>query len=172
MADDKGKFSEDPQKQTPITPPPTDRAEPFLTQEEVEPHRDKGHYDVVSDIKVGHGGIPKFLRLFYAAMAAWALYYAIAATPIDDRTEASPASEPTVEAGAEAFASSCAGCHAVTAERKIGPGMLGAAARLGDEELTNVMHNGRPDKGMPAPPGLGLNEKQIESLILYIQTLK
>lgn len=165
-------FSEDPEKQTPATPAPTEQAEVFMTPEEVEPHKDKGHYDVVSDIKMGHAGVPKFLKFVYAALAVWGLYYALAAKPVDDRIEASPAAEPTVEAGAEVFGASCAGCHNVTAERKIGPGMAGVHARLGDEGLLDILHNGRPDKGMPAPPALGLNENQIESIALYLKTLK
>ena len=173
MADTRDpKFSEDPDKQTPSTPAPTDHAKIFMTPEEVEPHKDKGHYDVVSDIKVGHAAIPKFLKLTYAVLAGWALFYMLTAKPVDDRAEASHSSEPSVEVGAEAFSVSCAACHNATAERKIGPGLAGAATRLGPEGLDDVMRNGRPDKGMPAPPSLGLNETQIESLKLYIQSLK
>jgi mono/diheme cytochrome c family protein len=166
------RFSEDPDKQTPQTPAPTEISQTFMTKEEVEPHKDKGHYETVSDIKVGHAGIPKFLKLTYALLAAWSLYYALAARPIDDRSDASAPAEPTVEAGADVFSVSCAGCHNVTAERKIGPGMKGVAARLGPEELKKVLHEGRPDKGMPAPPSLNLNDTQIESLRLYLESLK
>jgi mono/diheme cytochrome c family protein len=170
--DQKGKFSEDPDQQSPKTPAPTPQSQAFLAEEEVEPHEDKGHYDTVSDIKVGHAGIPKFLKIVYATLAVWGVYYALFAQPVDDRMEAAPSAEPTVEAGAEAFATSCAACHNITAERKIGPGLAGSFERLGEEELHNVLKNGRPDKGMPAPPSLGLNDKQIESLFLYIKTLK
>jgi mono/diheme cytochrome c family protein len=166
------KFSEDPDKQAPSTPAPTQPSQLFMTPEEVEPHKDKGHYDVVSDIKVGHGAIPKFLKLTFAVLAGWALFYMLTAKPVNDRAEPSHASEPSVEVGADAFATSCSACHNATAERKIGPGMLGAATRLGPEELDKVLHNGRPDKGMPAPPSLGLNDTQIASLKLYIQSLK
>jgi len=169
---DPNKYAEDPDRQTPETPAPTSRSQAFMVPEEVEPHQDKGHYNVVSDIKVGHAKVPKFLRFFYASMAVWALGYALFATATNDRTEASPAAEPTVEAGAEAFAASCAGCHNITAERKIGPGLAGVHGRLGDEGLGVVMTQGRPDKGMPAPPTLGLNDKQIQSMILYLKTLK
>ncbi|KEO85036.1 c-type cytochrome [Tumebacillus flagellatus] len=156
----------------PKTPAPTDTAQTFQTSEEVEPHQDDGHYTVVSDIKVAHGKVPKFLKFVYAALAVWGLYYALAAKPINDRTEASPSAVPTAEAGAEVFSTSCAGCHNPTAERKIGPGLLGVQQRLGDKELDNVLHNGRPDKGMPAPPSLNLTENQIQSLKLYLTSLK
>ena len=173
MADTRDpKFSEDPDKQTPSTPAPTYWQKPFITPSVVEPHPQNGNFAVVTDITVAHGAIPKFLKLTYVVLAGWALFYMLSAKPVNDRAEASHSSEPTVEAGAEAFSASCAGCHNVTAERKIGPGLKGAAGRLGDEELAKVLHEGRPDKGMPAPPSLGLNDSQIESLKLYIQSLK
>jgi mono/diheme cytochrome c family protein len=167
-----GKFSENPETQTPPTPAPTAQSEVFETQEEVEEHQDKGHYNVVSDIKMGHAKVPKFLKATYVILAVWGLYYALTAAPINDRTEASPSAEPTAQAGADVFSVSCAGCHNPTTVRKIGPGLAGAYQRLGEAELTNVLHNGRPQKGMPAPPSLNLDEKQLESLKLYIQSLK
>ncbi len=166
------KFAEDPDRQSPSTPAPTEQSQSFMSEEEVEPHRDKGHYEVVSDIKMGHAKVPTFLKIVYATLAVWALYYALFAQPIDDKMEAAPSTEPSVEAGAETFGTSCAACHNATAERKIGPGLAGSFERLGEEELKKVLHNGRPDKGMPAPPSLGLNDKQIESLLLYIKSLK
>jgi mono/diheme cytochrome c family protein len=158
--------------QPPVTPAPTDLSKTFMVEEEVEHHQDKGHYTVTSDIKVGHGKVPKFLKFVYAALAVWGVYYALAASPINDRTEASPNAAPTAEAGADVFSASCAGCHNATAERKIGPGLLGVHERLGDQGLDDVLKNGRPDKGMPAPPSLNLNENQIQSLKLYLTSLK
>lgn len=153
-------------------PAETDLSEEFMTREEVEPHKLDGKYDVISDIKMGHAKIPTFLKITYGVLAAWGLFYMVTAQPVNDRTEAAPTAEPTVEAGADVFATSCAGCHAVTTDRKIGPGMAGVAERLGAEELEKVLHQGRPDKGMPAPPSLGINENDIKSLQLYLETLK
>lgn len=158
--------------QPPVTPAPTDLSEQFMVEKEVEKHQDKGHYTVVSDIQVAHGKVPKFLKFIYAALAVWAMYYALTASPINDRVEVSPSAAPTAEAGADVFSTSCAACHNVTADRKIGPGLLGVHERLGDEGLDLVLHNGRPDKGMPAPPSLNLNENQIQSLKLYLTSLK
>ncbi|PWK15887.1 c-type cytochrome [Tumebacillus permanentifrigoris] len=158
--------------QPPVTPAPTDLSQQFMVEEEIEEHRDKGVYTDSSDIQVGHGKVPKFLKFVYAALAFWGLYYALAASPINDRHEASPTAAPTAEAGADVFSASCAGCHNVTAERKIGPGLLGVHERLGDQGLDDVLHKGRPDKGMPAPPSLNLNESQIQSLKLYLTSLK
>lgn len=160
------------EQRPPVTPAPTDLSEPFTVPEEVEAHQDKGHYTVVSDIKVAHGKVPKFLKFVYAALAVWAVYYALTASPINDRQEASPTAAPTAEAGADIFSTTCAGCHNPTSERKIGPGLAGVHQRLGDNGLDQVLHNGRPDKGMPAPPSLNLNENQIQSLKLYLMTLK
>lgn len=159
-------------QQSPPTPAETDQAKVFMTEEEVEPGFSHKKYETVNGIKMGHADIPKFLKIVYASLAAWALYYMIAAQPLDDRIEASPDTTPTVEAGAELFAGSCAGCHAVTDERKVGPGLKNVAEKLGAEELKNILVNGRPEKGMPAPPSLGMSESQVDSLRLYLETLK
>ena len=143
-----------------------------MTPEEVEPHEDKGHYDVVSDIKVAHAAIPKFLIATFVVLTGWALFYMLTAKPVNDRQEVSTPSEPSVQVGADTFSTSCSACHNPTAERKVGPGLLGVATRLGPAELEKVLHNGRPEKGMPPPPTLGLNETQIQSLKLYLQSLK
>jgi mono/diheme cytochrome c family protein len=140
-------------------------------REHIEPHDDAG-YETVSGIKMGHAKVPKFLKATYIILAMWAVYYGLTATPVNDRTDASTPMEPTAEAGAEIFSTSCAGCHAVTAQKLVGPGLAGVKERLGDTELTNVLHKGRPERGMPAPPSLGLNEAQIQALKLYMETLK
>ncbi|MFC4769838.1 c-type cytochrome [Effusibacillus consociatus] len=135
-------------------------------------NRPSKHYDTVSGIKVKHTRVPKFLKSIYVILAGWAAYYAITATTINDRTDAVTPVEVTAEAGKEIFNTSCAGCHAVTTQRLVGPGLAGVKDRLGDQELENVLHNGRPQRGMPAPPSLGLNDDQIRALKLYLDTLK
>lgn len=144
--------------------PPKDR-------ENIEPHDDKG-YETVSDIKMGHAKVPKFLKATYIIAAGWAVYYGMTATTVNDRTDASAPIEVTAEAGQEIFNASCAGCHAVTNQKLVGPGLAGVTQRLGDQEVNNVLNNGRPPKGMPAPPSLGLNEDQLKALRLYLDTLK
>lgn len=140
-------------------------------REHIEPHDDAG-YETVSGIKMGHAKVPKFLKATYILLALWAVYYGLTASTVNDRTDASTPTTPTAEAGQEIFTTSCAGCHAVTTQRLVGPGLAGVKARLGDQELTNVLHKGRPEKGMPAPPSLGLNDTQIQALQLYLETLK
>lgn len=130
------------------------------------------HYDVVSDIKIGHAKVPNFLKLTYATIIVWSMYYVASATPINDRVEGGQSVSATPEAGKEIFSVSCAGCHNATAERKVGPGLLGVHQRLGDQGLDLVLQNGRPDKGMPKPASLGLNPVQIQALKLYLETLK
>ncbi|HEU4962955.1 MAG TPA: cytochrome c [Bacilli bacterium] len=153
-------------------PQETDLSEEFMTREEVEPHKLDGTIDTINGIKMGHAKVPTFLKFTYAALAAWGLFYMVTASPLNDRTEAAPSAAPTVDQGADIFSTSCAGCHNPTEVRKVGPGLKGVSARLGEEELLNVLHNGRPQKGMPAPPSLGLKENDIQSIKLYLESLK
>ncbi|TCS70088.1 c-type cytochrome [Effusibacillus lacus] len=140
-------------------------------REHIEPHDDLG-YETVSGIKMGHAKVPKFLKATYIILAGWAVYYGITATTVNDRTDAVGPIEVTAEAGKEIFNASCAGCHAITNQRLVGPGLAGVYERLGDEELNNVLHNGRPQRGMPALPSLNLSEDQIKAVRLYLITLK
>lgn len=145
---------------------------PVRRPEQGEQDDHKNDYDTVSDIKIKHVGVPKFLKGLYVILAGWAAYYAITATTVNDRTDAKAPVQVTAEAGKEIFNTTCAGCHAPTTQRLVGPGLAGVHARLGDKELDNVLHNGRPQKGMPAPPSLGLNEDQLKAVRLYLETLK
>lgn len=140
-------------------------------RENIEPHDDSG-YEMVSGIKMGHAKVPKFLKATYILFTVWAVYYGLTASAVNDRTDASTPVQPTAEAGKEIFSSTCAGCHAVTTQRLVGPGLQGVHTRLGDQELDNVLHHGRPAKGMPAPPSLGLDDNQIQAVKLYLETLK
>ncbi|WP_018130472.1 c-type cytochrome [Effusibacillus pohliae] len=137
-----------------------------------DPVEKQDDYSTISGIKMKHTKIPKFLKATYAIAAAWAVYYALTATTVNDRSEANTPMEVTPEAGKEIFSTTCAGCHAVTHDRLVGPGLAGVKDRLGDQGLDQVLHNGRPQKGMPAPPSLGLNEDQIKAVKLYLETLK
>jgi mono/diheme cytochrome c family protein len=167
-----GKFSEDPEKQSPATPAPTPQAAKFMSEEEVEDHKDKGYYEVINGMKMGHAKVPTFLKFVYGGLAAWGLIYLLTAHPINDRTEASPSAAPSSAQGQDIFSTTCAGCHNPTDVRKVGPGLKGVYTRLGDKGLNTVLQNGRPAKGMPQPSSLGLNPNQIASIKLYLESLK
>lgn len=136
----------------------------------IEPHDPR--FDVVSGIRMGHAKVPMFLRVTIVAIVIWGFYYSFSARQFDDRIQAGTSVAPTAAAGEQVFNQSCAGCHNPTAERKIGPGLKGVKARLGDAGIETVLHNGRPGKGMPNPAAqLGLTEQQIQAVKLYLESL-
>ncbi|BCJ88478.1 c-type cytochrome [Effusibacillus dendaii] len=142
------------------------------TRNEEDVFKYYGDTEEINDIPVKETRVPKFLKATYVILAGWAAYYALTATTIDDRSKATTPVQVTAEAGKEIFNTTCTGCHAVTSQRIVGPGLLGVEQRLGDQGLDTVLHNGRPEKGMPNPTSLGLNEDQIQAVKLYLQTLK
>ncbi|MGZ4105821.1 MAG: c-type cytochrome [Tumebacillaceae bacterium] len=160
-------------KKSPATPAPTPQAAAFMTEEEIEEHhKDKGKYEVINGMKMGHAKVPTFLKFVYGGLALWGLIYLVTAHPINDRTDASPSAAPSVAQGQDIFSTTCSGCHNPTDVRKVGPGLKGVFTRLGEKGLDTVLQNGRPAKGMPQPASLGLNPNQIASIKLYLESLK
>lgn len=122
----------------------------------------------VGGIRMGNARVPRFLAVTYAALAVWAVVYALTATPINDRQETAQNPAGTYD-GAQLFQQNCAGCHNVTPVNKVGPGLAGISKRMSDAELDQVLRNGRGQ--MPALPSLGLNEDQIKAIKEYLKTL-
>jgi cytochrome c oxidase cbb3-type subunit 3 len=65
-----------------------------------------------------------------------------------------PADPAVVERGRSIFSVNCSACHGADARggQLGGPNLLRSQLVLGDqngEEIAPVVHNGRPDKGMP-----------------------
>jgi mono/diheme cytochrome c family protein len=75
--------------------------------------------------------------------------------------------------GAKAYATNCAGCHGASARGSVGaPDLVRSVLVLDDEKgilISPVLHNGRPDEGMPKP---NLTEAQIADIVawLHVQT--
>ena len=112
----------------------------------------------------------------------------IAPTPIPTLAPATlPAATPTpavsvegeptspvdpVEAGGQVFEETCAVCHSLTEETKVGPGLAGLFDR-------DQLPNGNPVNeenlkewivtGGGAMPGLPLTEEQLEAVVAFLQ---
>lgn len=118
--------------------------------------------DMAEDIRMGNAKVPRFLVVTYCVLAVWAFGYLILAVPLNQVAEVAADGETI-------FAQSCFGCHTVTDEYKIGPGMQGITERYTEEELQKVLLNGIGT--MPSLPALGLNTEQIKAVKEYISTL-
>jgi mono/diheme cytochrome c family protein len=118
--------------------------------------------DMAEDIRMGNAKVPRFLVVTYCFLAVWAFGYLIMAVPLNQVAEVAADGETI-------FSQSCFGCHNVTDEYKIGPGMAGIGDRYTEEELQKLLLNGIGT--MPSLPELGLNTEQIKAVKEYILTL-
>jgi mono/diheme cytochrome c family protein len=75
----------------------------------------------------------------------------------------------TVERGQKVFQSNCAFCHGANAKGgESGPDLLRSVVVLDDEkgdQIGPVVHNGRPDKGMPK---FSLSDEQISDIAAFL----
>ncbi|WP_051314806.1 c-type cytochrome [Alteribacter aurantiacus] len=113
-------------------------------------------------IRMGNAKIPPFLMITYVVLALWAFGYAFTAVPLNQVSEASADGEAI-------FQQSCLGCHNVTNEPSVGPGLEGVSERYDNEELQEILVNGIGE--MPSLPALGLNTEQIKAVKEYILEL-
>lgn len=118
--------------------------------------------DMAEDIRMGNAKVPRFLIVTYCFLAIWAFGYALMAVPLNQVAEVAADGETI-------FSQSCFGCHNVTDEMKIGPGMQGIHEKYSEEELQKILLNGIGT--MPSLPNLGLNTEQIKAVKEYILTL-
>ncbi len=118
--------------------------------------------DMAEDIRMGNAKVPRFLLISYCVLAIWAFGYLIMAVPLNQVAEVAADGETI-------FSQSCFGCHNVTDEYKIGPGMQGITERYSEEELQKILLNGIGT--MPSLPNLGLNTEQIKAVKEYISAL-
>lgn len=146
------KNSEEPKEQHPKTEHGASTDEPPTPQVE----------DMSEDIRMGNAKVPRFLVVTYCILAVWAFGYALMAVPLNQVAEVAADGETI-------FSQSCFGCHNVTDEYKIGPGMQGVSDKFTEEELQKILLNGIGT--MPSLPELGLNTEQIKAVKEYILTL-
>lgn len=138
-----------------------------MSNKEHEEHKDH-HVDVVNGMKTGHGKIPKFLVLVYAFLGIWAVAYAIAAGPLDERDTMAAPQGVSAEAG-KGLAGQCLACHGADLGGGIGPSLKGIVDRLGEDEFKHVLKSGR--NTMPAL-GASWTDDQMGSMIEYLKTVK
>lgn len=131
-------------------------------------HHNDEHVDVVNGMKQGHGKIPKFLIFVYAFLGVWAVVYAIAAGPLDERDSMASAQGVSAEAGKQ-LAGQCLACHGTDLNGGMGPSLKGVVDRLGEDGVKTVLKSGR--NAMPAL-GASWTDDQMGSMVEYLKTLK
>ncbi|MCE7793416.1 cytochrome c [Salipaludibacillus sp. CUR1] len=112
--------------------------------------------------RIGNAKVPPFLLVTYLVLAIWAFGYGMMAVPLNQTAE-------TAADGEAIFEQSCLGCHSITDEPKVGPGLEDVHLKYTEEELQLILVNGIGE--MPSLPALGLNTEQIKAVKDYIQTL-
>jgi cytochrome c oxidase cbb3-type subunit 3 len=88
--------------------------------------------------------------------------------PLKKQRRPPPAADAQVERGHVQFAASCAFCHGADATGARAPDLLRSPIVAHDVKgnmIGDVVHNGRPDKGMPALP---LSDDQISDIAAYL----
>src|SRR5215218_7761634 len=75
-----------------------------------------------------------------------------------------------VAAGRKQFESRCAGCHGGDGTGgELGPPIVGRLQAKTDDDLTALMREGLPDKGMP---GFKLNAQENGELLTFLRSLR
>jgi alcohol dehydrogenase (cytochrome c) len=84
---------------------------------------------------------------------------------------ASLPSAQSPDPGRAAFVNRCAGCHGTDGNGgELGPGIATRVPALSDQDLTNLLRDGRPSLGMP--PFATLTSSEASDLIRYVRTIK
>ena len=91
-----------------------------------------------------------------------------APAPLKKQRRPAPPENPEAARGQTQFTASCAFCHGADATGARGPDLLRSPVVAHDVKgdlIGEVVHNGRPDKGMPALP---LTDAQIADIAAYL----
>ncbi len=82
------------------------------------------------------------------------------------------AAQSAPDSGAQQFAATCAGCHGLDGRGTVKGADIAQAkiAALSDAELSRIIHDGVPGRGMPAMAALG--DDKIAALVSYLRVLQ
>ncbi|MEH7441402.1 c-type cytochrome [Heyndrickxia sp. MSNUG] len=118
--------------------------------------------DIVSDIKIEHNKVPKLLVAVFYVVAIWAIGYALF---MPGKLQVEPAAAPQENKGELIFTGTCLNCHATGAA----PDLKGVTDRLKEEDIKNVIKNGR--NTMPAIGHL-YTDKEIDQVYTYLENYR
>jgi cytochrome c oxidase cbb3-type subunit 3 len=119
-----------------------------------------------SGVKMRRSGLAS-RRVAKFAMACAAVFFLLASRNSAARPQVN-SSDPGVERGREQFKESCGFCHGPDATGARGPDLVRSPLVAHDvkgDKLGEVIHVGRPDKGMPPLP---LTDQQVQDIAAYL----
>lgn len=129
------------------------------------------HVDEVMGMKQGHAKVPRFLILVYAALAVWAVFYALTAQGIDERKSFAANNNKVDATAGKALTSQCIACHGADLKGGLGPNLVGSVDRLKEQGVIDKLQKGGVT--MPAiAKTQGWSDTQVKSIVEYIKTLK
>lgn len=136
-----------------------------------EKHNHEDHIDEVNGMKQGHGKVPRFLIIVYAALACWAVFYALTAEGIDETASAGPTTGVSAEAGKVLLGQSCALCHGQNMKGGLGPTLVGVVEAQGEEFVIDILNNGGATM-QPVAKDNNWTEDQVQSVIEAMKVLE
>jgi cytochrome c oxidase cbb3-type subunit III len=118
------------------------------------------------------GQVPNLSRRSSRFLFAAVFVFATSAFAQDPTTAPAqkPADAQMVAAGKTQFVQTCGFCHGANARGASGPDLIHSelvSHDVGGNLIGPVVHNGRPDKGMPA---FDLKDSQIEAIAAYLHS--
>ena len=94
----------------------------------------------------------------------------VALASADFLANGSEAAAQSLEAGRKTFEQRCARCHGADGDGgEMGPPIALRLSALSDEDLTKLIHEGRPLKGMP---GMLVPQAEMAGLVKFLRTLQ
>ena len=110
---------------------------------------------------------PKFIALSLTLLFFFGLWSSAARS--QPAAQDSPAKDPAVERGRKQFAESCGFCHGADASGARGPDLVRSPLVAHDvkgDQIGEVIHRGRPDKGMP--PLANMTDEQVADIAAFL----
>ena len=114
----------------------------------------------------GHFLLVKRAGMVSALLAVFLFVVTVTNSPA--RPQKSENSDPAIERGHKQFEQACGFCHGPDATGARGPDLVRSPLVAHDvkgELIGNVIHQGRPDKGMPAMP---LTDEQVSDIAAFL----
>jgi cytochrome c oxidase cbb3-type subunit III len=113
-------------------------------------------------------GFPLVRRVGMVSALLAVILFVVAAINSPARQQKSEAPDPAIERGHKQFEQSCGFCHGPDATGARGPDLVRSPLVAHDVKgdlIGSVIHQGRPDKGMPAMP---LTDEQVSDIAAFL----
>jgi cytochrome c oxidase cbb3-type subunit 3 len=113
-------------------------------------------------------GFPLVKRVLMVSVLLAGILFVVAVLSSPARQQKAEGPDPAVERGHKQFAQACGFCHGPDATGARGPDLVRSPLVAHDVKgdlIGSVIHQGRPDKGMPAMP---LTDDQVSDIAVFL----